>query len=1153
MTAQPLPLQTLIDEIDGVLSKATPRLPWVMAGDVDQQRRLLEQTRSYLVALQQQAIAPQPAAMPTPEGTDPLQPPLPQGGLGARGNLGQGLSVPAESAQQVLQSVLQEMSYLRASIMQPMRMDLESLRQERDALLQEVRQLEIQRQQGFNSSPINQQQIITEFLQSLMGRMQETLTAQVGQMLGNAQVMALQDRAIAGSVGPLAAAVPDSGLTPSQRLEQVQMLQTQSDQLLLKLDSTLKVFFESLQRNVHSYQDSLNEELMKMHMLGQQGEAVLSGLINRLAQQLAREASSYLQSPTGSAALPPPVTAHATSMPHSTDDPVTVLQPDATQEIDAAEKAQIDELLADLRTDALATVPPLAAPQPQRNDLGLLGLDLEELELDNPLDNAAEVDLLSEIDEELTLLQSEEEEITEFQLDDQDLTFLQVNEQDWETLQSELVLDSEERPAAVTDLNSAVELLSQLNLNPPEPEVQSTVSTDPLFGDFGDAPIVENRYDEIDDFYESLFGVHAVSPEPEDEDPIDQPAAATPSAVQPHPAASASMAAVDPGDSTAAGGARGAFGDIASGDITSGDIFVLDSVLETELFDSFADPALTDASGVALAGPHPERVEVDASLGLSSSMADSLRPAQSDEGLLEDPLTLEGMLFGEAEPRTEAEAIASEDDFLRWEDALSEVETSTADSILPQFEPLSLAADQPRTLNSLEEEAFELASPEEDLLATGSEAAPVRLDLTVDDWTLEKLQQDLSVFEGNSDEDWATLATNALAPLPSAAQTPTLEVPEDEDTTVIFNSGDLADFFSQTAATPAASSDFPLDLSALDLPTAWVAETPEDVAEPAVDPNLDADLPIDTPGDSVESFSALESLFPTNLFSLEPDAPEPDAPQLDAPAPGAMELSSALAAPSFPARPTEPLPPDPTPPSAGVAAALSDDFLAELLGEAPVSRAVVPPALEVRAVPAEPAPEALAEQPTLDMMLNLASQGEDLFEELPGDRFPNPAERRRTSISAVPQPPVLPPPPAQPSSNASPPNLPAANEDITLSDLFNLSASVEPSPLPEDLSKTLDDFAIAMPAPAIAPPPAPAPPPPSVAQLTEFTLEGLDRLFEDLPGMEAPAAGAASLPASPEDLDLTLENLFGADFGSQASLDLYNQPPGDSTQKKRLN
>jgi hypothetical protein len=103
------------------------------------------------------------------------------------------------------------------------------------------------------------------------------------------------------TLGTIAPATSNRGkvgrvMQPQERLEQLRQLQVQSDQLLTTLDANQRVIFEALQRNLQSYQESLSQGLEKMHSLGVQGEMLFTALVNRLAQQLGREASTILQS-----------------------------------------------------------------------------------------------------------------------------------------------------------------------------------------------------------------------------------------------------------------------------------------------------------------------------------------------------------------------------------------------------------------------------------------------------------------------------------------------------------------------------------------------------------------------------------------------------------------------------------------------------------------------------------------------------------------------------------------------------------------------------------------------------------------------------------------------------------------------------------------
>ena len=133
-------------------------------------------------------------------------------------------------------------------------------------------------------SPGNQQgnqQLINEFLQVLMGRLQESIPSASGPDFARHQSGQLFRQVL-----------------PRPAYESVEQLRSphaQSDQLILNLDSTLRVVFEALQRDVNAYQESLAHGLDRMHSLGQQSEMMFNALITHLAQQLGREASTYLQ------------------------------------------------------------------------------------------------------------------------------------------------------------------------------------------------------------------------------------------------------------------------------------------------------------------------------------------------------------------------------------------------------------------------------------------------------------------------------------------------------------------------------------------------------------------------------------------------------------------------------------------------------------------------------------------------------------------------------------------------------------------------------------------------------------------------------------------------------------------------------------------
>lgn len=734
MTSHKVQIQALIQSIDGVLSKASPRLPWVMAGEAEQQRLVLEQARQYLVNLQQQPdapaelpAAPSPLALPgTSEGTSAMQ--------------------VGESAQQVLQAVLQEVTYLRTNIMQPMRSDVDRLRQERDELEQEIQELKAQRQQ-YALPPAQEgdsPQMVSEFLQSLMGRLQENLTVQVSEMLNelrfqsdSAAIAGAEGRSLTGSEAAglssetLAGGTPGAGqalssLTPQERLEQLQRIQSQSDQLLLKLDSTLRVIFESLQRNMHTYEESLSRGLDKMHTLGQQGEAIFTALVNRLAQQLGREASSYLQASLQAVdwqALPGSRTAAS-----STSMPLQGATPSDSQSV-------LDALLSEL-TDGDTTI--LQPTSPGTTDPDRSGPPPEavaDLELESPSD-------VAEVDPAIASNPMHEGEITTFQIDEETLADTDFDDEEITTFQMEtpslsldppVGVDTEE--SAIEDIDSALELLNQIST---DLEADATEGANPE----AEVASPEGVYNELDALYESLFG--------DDLAPTDEALGETP--VDRHVADAQqwegsegnipefdALSADDQGAFTEAMGAE-------QWDDNAADQGEQLEEFESQLFEGWADLSADDeAVDTAVSGAdgvEPSAAADAAELkerlsGLTASASSQAiehllfdEVPVADEGEQEETLLLGGPATGQGLP---ADVITSLEELMHLNDA-----SATSLDLL-------------RSEGVTDEDAYIAAAPDEDLLVDEEDAPRAALD--VDPTLVEQLDAELSRLEGAAATD----------------------------------------------------------------------------------------------------------------------------------------------------------------------------------------------------------------------------------------------------------------------------------------------------------------------------------------------------------------------------------------------------------------
>ncbi len=264
-------IQSLIDDIDGILLIAASRPLWFKPGDPARERQVLERVRSYLS--QQQNLVSRPTSATN--------------------------NASSDGVQQIVQAVRQEMSVLRADLLQPLQADLKVLHQQRESLVQEIRQMERSKHElDLSVQPKSEQQFISEFSQELISRCTASLTQQFGHILEGLETRwsGLIVATEATNPGSTKESKGVSAIAPQERLEQLRQLQAESDHLLSTLDVNQRVIFETLQSDLQSYQESLSQGLEKMHNLGAQGETLFTALINRLAQQLGAEASTLLRS-----------------------------------------------------------------------------------------------------------------------------------------------------------------------------------------------------------------------------------------------------------------------------------------------------------------------------------------------------------------------------------------------------------------------------------------------------------------------------------------------------------------------------------------------------------------------------------------------------------------------------------------------------------------------------------------------------------------------------------------------------------------------------------------------------------------------------------------------------------------------------------------
>jgi hypothetical protein len=333
VTSQKDQIQSLIADVEQALGAERPRKPWIRASETEPQRQALARVQVYLKSLQEVFDAPggwgpvDPSTGQVAGSTTGQAPgvaanhPAVEGIFSGSSAAGQATSpngALSGSAEDVLQALLTEMKFLRSSALEPLRLEMDRLRVQRDRLRQEVSAL-ADEQSALSLSQSNlassarasvSEDQLNQFLAALMDRLQERLSSQVTQTLSqlesdHAEAVARLSAAVEPEVlqlrpssqgnepgGESGGQLSEQSMAQleAMREEEMRQLQARSDQLLVNIESTLQGMFETLQRNIDSYQISLNEGIENMHSLGRQGEGIVQSLVDHLTQQLGQTA-----------------------------------------------------------------------------------------------------------------------------------------------------------------------------------------------------------------------------------------------------------------------------------------------------------------------------------------------------------------------------------------------------------------------------------------------------------------------------------------------------------------------------------------------------------------------------------------------------------------------------------------------------------------------------------------------------------------------------------------------------------------------------------------------------------------------------------------------------------------------------------------------
>ena len=672
-------IQSLIADIDSILPKTDARLPWSKPGDVAVQRRVLERVRSYLVSQQQNFVAA------------PQKSPLPA------------TSAQAEVVQQIAQAVTQEMHFLRADLLQPLQADVEALRSEREYLVREIQQLERTKQQ--TASPpqhVIQQEIISEFSQELISRCTESLSQQLAQILVNFEHRVNTESATAaissiyssqGNVG--------SVMQPQERLEQLRQMQVRSDQMLTTLDANQRAIFDALQRNLQSYQESLSQGLENMHRLGVQGEMLFTAFMNRLAQQLGREASTIFSS-----------SLQLSDSSHQTEQTATSqTKPDTLLPLDALSVTEQNPLLGrQKQLQSLQSVDPLLREQ----------------------ENAS-----SSADDQVVLPES--------QAIAQDGSLENLDSEDWELIEGQ-GLDFEDLGVELDDTDE-LDTFIQLNIDAQTSLPSVEENQTPSRYQMSELNLSsDNRYKEIQELYESIFGTDSLTGTAKP----DEAHALTPQFLADFPFNDQLEGSESPQAPTGS--------QIPSDDqISSPDsLNPLSSQVEEVLFEGLADPAVERPQAQPLdwsTGQLPQSWEV---LFFEDSVTHSPIEGNFVGAAQASPLAANSLSNSESSSQQEGIKIIAALTDLFEEMGLNHSSPAVEGNSVPATTTQGSEYQSSDTdiQASLVEENYIPASPEEDLLVTDELVSEPDIEIVLDQNTLQQLQQDLYSFEESEGQNF---------------------------------------------------------------------------------------------------------------------------------------------------------------------------------------------------------------------------------------------------------------------------------------------------------------------------------------------------------------------------------------------------------------
>lgn len=183
-----------------------------------------------------------------------------------------------QAAEEILLSMTESMEgieNLRHNLVTHFSQDVERLKQEKAELIKEIENLKSQRQEQIEQ----QEKLVQQITPTLANYIEIILQERLDKLVKSLPISPQETPSISQTNIDTANSISLPTSIP-------QNYQENTERLIGSLDTTMRATFSSIEQDLHTYQNSLSQQLSQMYNLEQQAEAILETLIARLKAEI---------------------------------------------------------------------------------------------------------------------------------------------------------------------------------------------------------------------------------------------------------------------------------------------------------------------------------------------------------------------------------------------------------------------------------------------------------------------------------------------------------------------------------------------------------------------------------------------------------------------------------------------------------------------------------------------------------------------------------------------------------------------------------------------------------------------------------------------------------------------------------------------------